>query len=262
MSNSDQPMPPSGNSVRPPQRYRGGRPKGSLTNIPKGMREKIEYINERLEERGKGLLECAMEDPMWFHRYFTLALVPKDINVSTGATVSLQMDLSGGVAPVAPRPEIEKARMEARLELARAASEAGVAALEAESAATMDAIFEVVDGEEPGSLSDDVSAELGESPVEVDVTPVSVREPGLTGMTSLEWAEIGADDPRVAGLDIKNAESGSRVRMGLHLSDVISDPDGTHRVRTVHHERSNKVHVATRAAGDVTGSLLDHVYED
>jgi hypothetical protein len=60
----------------------GGRKKGSKNKLPRGQVEKIIAINQKLDEEGKGLGDCASEDPKWFHSIFTRAIVPKDVNVN------------------------------------------------------------------------------------------------------------------------------------------------------------------------------------
>ena len=60
----------------------GGRKKGSKNKLPRDMVQRILVINKELDEAGKGLSDCASEDPKWFHSTFTRAIVPKDVNVN------------------------------------------------------------------------------------------------------------------------------------------------------------------------------------
>jgi hypothetical protein len=68
--------PPKGKTNNP-----FGRKKGSKNKIPKNVVENIVAINADLDGKGKGLKDCANEDPKWFHSIFTRAIVPKDVNV-------------------------------------------------------------------------------------------------------------------------------------------------------------------------------------
>jgi hypothetical protein len=65
-----------------------GRPKGAKNKIPtiaakrKDVVKRIIEINSGLDESGKGLKDCAEQDPKWFHSIFTRAIIPKDVNVN------------------------------------------------------------------------------------------------------------------------------------------------------------------------------------
>ena len=61
-----------------------GRPKGSKNKLPRGLVEKVLHIAEKLEREGKGLEDCARQDPGWFYKHFVVPLLPKNVEV-TGA---------------------------------------------------------------------------------------------------------------------------------------------------------------------------------
>jgi hypothetical protein len=65
-----------------------GRPKGKKNKLARGIVEKILQINEKLDKEGKGLEDCAREDPSWFHSHFTKGLIPKEINLDLGESAS------------------------------------------------------------------------------------------------------------------------------------------------------------------------------
>lgn len=58
-----------------------GKPPGTKSKLAKGIVEQIVQINAELDEQGKGLKDCAKQDPKWYHSIFTRAIVPKDVNV-------------------------------------------------------------------------------------------------------------------------------------------------------------------------------------
>jgi hypothetical protein len=58
-----------------------GKPPGTKSRLAQGIVEKIVQINAELDAEGKGLADCAKQDPKWYHSIFTRAIVPKDVNV-------------------------------------------------------------------------------------------------------------------------------------------------------------------------------------
>ena len=56
---------------------RRGRPPGAKNKIPGALKEKVMFIVGELECQGRGLLECAQEDPRWFYEHFVKVLLPK-----------------------------------------------------------------------------------------------------------------------------------------------------------------------------------------
>ena len=58
-----------------------GRPKGCKNKVSKNIVDQIIAINAKLDKEGKGLKDCAEQDPKWYHSIFTRAIVPKDVNV-------------------------------------------------------------------------------------------------------------------------------------------------------------------------------------
>lgn len=61
-----------------------GRPKGVRNKRTKNLLEKLDEIDAYLESKGKGLRDCAAEDPAWYHENFTKPRIPKNIEL-TGA---------------------------------------------------------------------------------------------------------------------------------------------------------------------------------
>lgn len=72
-----------------------GRPKGSKNKIPGDLKERVMRIVEELDAKGKGLTDCANQDPKWFFENFVKPLLPKNVE----ATV----DLSENAMSVAVR---------------------------------------------------------------------------------------------------------------------------------------------------------------
>ena len=68
--------PPKGTSNNP-----AGKPKGCKNKVSKNIVEQIIAINADLDRQGKGLKDCAEQDPKWYHSIFTRAVIPKDVNV-------------------------------------------------------------------------------------------------------------------------------------------------------------------------------------
>ena len=59
-----------------------GRPKGSKNKTPARIVDKIIEINEQLELDGKGLLDCAKQNPKWFYEKIFIKVLPKPVDVS------------------------------------------------------------------------------------------------------------------------------------------------------------------------------------
>jgi hypothetical protein len=67
----------------------GGRPKGAKNKVPNDIVQKIVQINLSLAKKGKGLEDCANDDPKWFHSIFTKAIIPKNIEISGGTELTI-----------------------------------------------------------------------------------------------------------------------------------------------------------------------------
>jgi hypothetical protein len=63
------------------QRF-GGRKKGTPNKIPRNLIEKLQEIDGVLESQGKGLLQCAEQDPQWYFEHFCKPRIPKNVEVS------------------------------------------------------------------------------------------------------------------------------------------------------------------------------------
>jgi hypothetical protein len=60
-----------------------GRPKGARNKLPRDLVERIMRIADDLEAQGKGLLECAKQNPFWFYTTFVRPLIPKNAQLDT-----------------------------------------------------------------------------------------------------------------------------------------------------------------------------------
>lgn len=60
----------------------GGRPRGVKNKLPGELKKKILAICDNLDKEGKGLEDCAREEPRWFYENFLKVLVPKGVEVS------------------------------------------------------------------------------------------------------------------------------------------------------------------------------------
>jgi hypothetical protein len=61
-----------------------GRPRGAKNRLPRNLVDRVLDISANLEEQGKGLQECAEQDPKWFYENFLKPMIPK--NVLMGGT--------------------------------------------------------------------------------------------------------------------------------------------------------------------------------
>ena len=66
-----------------------GKPKGTKNRVQKDLVQQILVISEQLSKEGKGLKDCAKKDPEWFHTNFLKALIPKNIEISGGAEITV-----------------------------------------------------------------------------------------------------------------------------------------------------------------------------
>jgi hypothetical protein len=70
---------------------KGGRPKGSKDKIPRALKDKVLTIAQQLEAEGKGLLDCARNDPPWFYQNFVKAMLPKEVDVKADIDGKLEI---------------------------------------------------------------------------------------------------------------------------------------------------------------------------
>jgi len=61
-----------------------GRPKGTPNKTPTQLVSKILEIDGQLSLEGKGLLDCAKQDPKWFYEKILAKVLPKNIDFSMG----------------------------------------------------------------------------------------------------------------------------------------------------------------------------------
>lgn len=59
-----------------------GRRKGSRNKIQRDAQLTVDEIAEYLTDKGKGLKECAEENPKWFFETFFKLRIPKAIEIS------------------------------------------------------------------------------------------------------------------------------------------------------------------------------------
>ena len=62
-----------------------GRPKGSKNKSPARIVDKITEIDDQLDLDGKGLLDCARQNPKWFYEKIFVKVLPKIIDVDLGS---------------------------------------------------------------------------------------------------------------------------------------------------------------------------------
>ena len=56
-----------------------GRPKGAKNKLPRNLVDRVLEISASLEEQGKGLQQCAEQDPKWFFENFLKPMIPKNV---------------------------------------------------------------------------------------------------------------------------------------------------------------------------------------
>lgn len=66
-----------GNKANP-----NGRPKGAKNKMPRDLVGKVLAIADKLEAEGKGLEDCAKQEPGWFYETFLKPLLPKNVDVN------------------------------------------------------------------------------------------------------------------------------------------------------------------------------------
>ena len=79
---------PAQKGTKPPAAGKG-RPKGAVNKktvykriIQNNILDEIVNINRGLDAEGKGLWDCARQDPKWFHQNFTAKTLPKSVDVN------------------------------------------------------------------------------------------------------------------------------------------------------------------------------------
>ena len=70
-----------------------GRPKGSKNKTPALLVQKIIEIEGTLTLEGKGLLDCARQDPAWFYEKILAKVLPKNIDLGTQDNKPLKVEL-------------------------------------------------------------------------------------------------------------------------------------------------------------------------
>jgi hypothetical protein len=56
-----------------------GRSRGAKNKLPRNLVDRVLEISANLEEQGKGLQECAGQDPKWFFENFLKPMIPKNV---------------------------------------------------------------------------------------------------------------------------------------------------------------------------------------
>ena len=70
-----------------------GRPKGTKNKTPALLVQKIVEIEGTLTLEGKGLLDCARQDPAWFYEKILVKVLPKNIDLGTQNNKPLKVEL-------------------------------------------------------------------------------------------------------------------------------------------------------------------------
>ena len=60
-----------------------GRPVGSKNKLPTQIVDKLIEIDGQLELDGKGLLDCAKQNPKWFYEKIFVRVLPKPVDISS-----------------------------------------------------------------------------------------------------------------------------------------------------------------------------------
>ena len=71
-----------------------GRPKGAKGKLRKPLVDEIIEIAEELAQQGKGLRDCAKQNPDWFFVNFLKNLIPKNIEVTGSEGGPIQIALT------------------------------------------------------------------------------------------------------------------------------------------------------------------------
>ena len=61
-----------------------GRKPGSKNKLKQNLVEEIIEVHEQLKKEGKGLLDCAKQNPKWFCERFLVAIIPKNVDFNFG----------------------------------------------------------------------------------------------------------------------------------------------------------------------------------
>lgn len=59
-----------------------GRKPGAKNKVPKDLIDAVLQIAEKLDAEGKGLKDCAGQDPKWFYENFIKHIIPKNVDVN------------------------------------------------------------------------------------------------------------------------------------------------------------------------------------
>jgi hypothetical protein len=73
---------------------KAGRPKGAKNKVPHDIVKKILDVTNSLEKQGKGLKDCAEEDPAWFYSNFLKGLIPKNVDLTVAGDLTIKWQQS------------------------------------------------------------------------------------------------------------------------------------------------------------------------
>jgi hypothetical protein len=71
-----------------------GRPKGAKNKLPRNLVDRVLEISAKLDEQGKGLQDCAEQDPKWFFENFIKPILPKNVDLRHQGQVGCEHELS------------------------------------------------------------------------------------------------------------------------------------------------------------------------
>ena len=80
-----------------------GRPRGAKNKLPRDLVDRVLEISANLEEQGKGLKDCAEQDPKWFFENFYKVMIPRNVllgGVEQAAPTKIEVAFVGGKAHV------------------------------------------------------------------------------------------------------------------------------------------------------------------
>ena len=76
-------------------RANSGPKKGSKNVVTQSLKENILKISQDLNKKKKGLAALAEEDPKWFFTNFVKPMIPKEVEASVDASITVNRILFG-----------------------------------------------------------------------------------------------------------------------------------------------------------------------
>ena len=66
-----------------------GRPRGARNKVPRNLVDWVLHISVGLDKQGKGLQDCAEQDPKWFFENFIKPILPKNVDLRHEGRIGL-----------------------------------------------------------------------------------------------------------------------------------------------------------------------------